>query len=303
MVLFIMNGIAANNNVKTLNINKKLKGSNLRDAIGKTVITLILFAFSLVMVLPFIWMISTSMKYEVDVFTYPIQWIPAKFRIIENYREVWFGDAPFTLYYFNSIKVTVITTVLSLLISSMAAFAFSKLKFPGRDKIFLLIIATMIIPDQVTLIPRFLYFKWLHLFDTHICLIISMLFSQSNIFFITQFMKSLPAELSDSAKIDGAGTFRTFWNIILPLTKPAIATMAIIKFIWSWNDYQNVLIFITNAKLFTIQIGVRMFTDKYGSFYSLIMAASVSAIIPLFIVFALGQKYIIEGLTAGSVKG
>lgn len=298
-----MNDIVVNNKVKNYRLNKKLKGSNLGQEMGKIVVTIGLLTFSLVMILPFIWMISTSMKYEVDVFTFPIQWIPTKFRILENYKEVWFGEAPFTLYYFNSIKVTVITTVLSLMISSMAGYAFSKLKFPGRDKIFILIIATMIIPDQVTLIPRFLYFKWLHLFDTHICLIISMLFSQSSIFFITQFMKSLPAELSDSAKIDGAGAFRIFWNIILPLAKPAVATMAIIKFIWSWNDYQNVLIFITNNKLFTIQIGVRMFTDKYGSFYSLIMAASVSAIIPLFIVFALGQKYIIDGLTAGSVKG
>lgn len=291
-----MNDFAVNNKVKGLGLNKKIN-------VGKIVVTVGLFTFGLLMVLPFIWMISTSMKYEVDVFTFPIQWIPRKFRIIENYKEVWFGDAPFALYYFNSIKVTVITTFFSLLISSMAAFAFAKLKFPGRDKIFVLIIATMIIPDQVTLIPRFLYFKWLHLFDTHLCLIISMLFSQSSIFFITQFMKSLPSELSDSAKVDGAGTLRTFWNIMLPLSKPAIATMAIVKFIWSWNDYQNVLVFITNAKLFTIQIGVRMFTDRYGSFYSLIMAASVSAIIPLFIVFALGQKYIIEGLTAGSVKG
>ncbi|SHO52412.1 carbohydrate ABC transporter permease [Anaerocolumna xylanovorans] len=291
-----MNDIAVNNKVKGLRLNNKIK-------VGKIAVTIGLLTFGLVMILPFIWMISTSMKYEVDVFTFPIQWIPTKFRIIENYKEVWFGDAPFALYYFNSIKVTVITTFFSLLISSMAAFAFSKLNFPGRDKIFVLIIATMIIPDQVTLIPRFLYFKWLHLFDTHLCLIISMLFSQSSIFFITQFMKSLPAELSDSAKVDGAGTLRTFLNIMLPLSKPAIATMAIVKFIWSWNDYQNVLIFITNAKLFTIQIGVRMFTDRYGSFYSLIMAASVSAIIPLFIVFAIGQKYIIEGLTAGSVKG
>ncbi|WP_225903818.1 carbohydrate ABC transporter permease [Anaerocolumna chitinilytica] len=279
-----------------LHLHKKIK-------VGKIAVTLLLFTLGFVMILPFIWMLSTSMKYEVDVFTFPIQWIPTKLRVIENYKEVWFGDAPFALYYFNSIKVTVITTFFSLLISSMAAFAFSKLNFPGRDKIFVLIIATMIIPDQVTLIPRFLYFKWLHLFDTHFCLIISMLFSQSSIFFITQFMKSLPGELSDSAKVDGAGTLRTFLSIILPLAKPAIATMAIVKFIWSWNDYQNVLIFITNAKLFTIQIGVRMFTDRYGSFYSLIMAASVSAIIPLFIVFALGQKYIIEGLTAGSVKG
>lgn len=298
-----MNEIVANSKVKGWRLNNKIKGSHLKYKIGKIAVTSGLLIFSLAMILPFIWMISTSMKYEVDVFTFPIQWIPTKFRILENYKEVWFGSAPFTLYYFNSIKVTVITTILSLLISSMAGYAFSKLNFPGRDKIFILIIATMIIPDQVTLIPRFLYFKWLHLFDTHICLIISMLFSQSSIFFITQFMKSLPAELSDSAKIDGAGTLRTFWNIILPLAKPAIATMAIIKFIWSWNDYQNVLIFITNAKLFTIQIGVRMFADKYGSFYSLIMAASVSAIIPLFIVFALGQKYIIDGLTAGSVKG
>lgn len=281
----------------------KKSHSRLKNQMGKIIVTICLGLFGLIMILPFIWMISTSMKYEVDVFTFPIQWIPTRFRLIENYKEVWFGSMPFGLYYFNSIKVTLITTVLSLAISSFAAYAFSKLEFPGKNKIFILIIATMIIPDQVTLIPRFLYFKWLHLFDSHLCLIISMLFSQSSIFFITQFMKSLPAELSDSAKIDGAGHLGIFWNIVLPLAQPAIATMAIIKFIWSWNDYQNVLIFITNARLYTIQIGVRMFADKFGSFYSLIMAASVSAIIPLFIIFILGQKYIIEGLTAGSVKG
>ncbi len=270
---------------------------------SKVLVTIIISVLGICMVIPFIWMISASMKYEVDVFKFPIEWIPQKIRLAENYLDVWAGQTPFALYYFNSIKVTAISTVIALFIGSLSAYGFSKVRFAGRDKLFVLFIATMVIPDQVTLLPRFMYFKWLGIYDSHLCLIASVMFSITAIFFLRQAMKAIPDELSDSARMDGAGHLLIYWRIMVPLTRPALATLAILKFIWTWNDYQNPLIFLTNPELFTIQLGVKMFSDRYGSFYSLIMAAAVSAILPLFIVFAIGQKHVIEGITAGSVKG
>lgn len=270
---------------------------------GKVIVTMLIGVVGCTMILPFIWMISASAKYEVDVFRFPIEWIPSRTRLYENFHEVWFGNAPFALYYLNSIKVTLTTTLLALLIGSLAAYGFSKVDFVGRDFIFLLYVSTMIIPDQVTLLTRFLYFKWLGVYNSHWCLILSEMFSITAIFMLRQFMLGIPMELTESARLDGAGHFRIYSTIIMPLTKPALATMAILKFIWTWNDYQNALIFLTSPKLFTIQIGIKMFADKYGSFYSLMMAAAVSAILPLLIVFFLGQKYILEGIITGSIKG
>jgi len=270
---------------------------------SKLIVTCVLAIFGICMIIPFIWMISASMKYEVDVFKFPIEWIPERTRVIQNYRDVWAGEAPFALYYLNSIKVTVISTFIALLIASLAAYGFSKIRFVGRDKLFLLFIATMVIPDQITILPRFMYFKWLGIYDSHLCLIFSVMFSITAIFFLRQAMNSIPMELSESARMDGAGHLVIYLKIILPLARPSLATLAILKFIWTWNDYQNPLIFLTSPKLFTIQLGVKMFSDRYGSFYSLIMAAAVSAILPLFIVFFIGQKNVIEGITAGSVKG
>lgn len=271
--------------------------------ISKILITLFLSVLGIGMIVPFAWMISTSMKVEMDVFKFPIEWIPKRMRVIENYREVWMGQNPFALYYLNSIKVTVVTTAATLLIAMLGAYGFTRIKFAGRDKLFLLYIATLVIPEQVTLLPRFLIFKWTGIFDTHICLIFNSMFSVTAVFMLRQFMLAIPVDFSESARIDGAGHLQIFWRIIVPLSKPAIATLGILKFIWTWNDYQNPLVFLTDSKKYTIQLGVKMFSDAYGDYYSLIMAAAVSATIPLFIIFFIGQKQIIEGITLGGLKG
>lgn len=284
-------------------MKKKSIGENGISNVQRTVSTILMGILGLVMVVPLIWMISTSFKVEADVFKFPIEWIPSRSRGFENYKEVWTGTMPFGLYYWNSIKVTVISVVASVLVGCMGAYGFSKIEFPGRDKLFLLYIATMAIPEQVTLIPRFLIFKEMGLFDTHACLIINTMFSVMSVFMLRQFMVSVPNELSEAAKIDGAGHMRILFQVIIPIAKPAIATFAILKFIWTWNDYQNPLVFITNSKLYTIQLGIKMFSDAYGDHYALMMAAAVSAILPLLIVFLAGQKNIIAGLTAGGVKG
>ncbi len=274
-----------------------------RKIILRIIATVGLGMIALTMVLPLAWMISASMKFEADIFKYPVEWIPTRFNVIKNYMEVWSGRYNFGIFYLNSIKVTVLTTFLQVLISAMGAYAFSKIEFKFRDPLFLLYISMMMIPDQVTIIPKFMIFRSLKLFDTHLGLILLGSFSIYGMFLLKQFMSTIPPALSESAKIDGAGHGRIFFSIILPVTKPALATLAMLKFVWTWNDYQNPLIFLKSEKLYTIPLGMTKFMTEYTSFYALIMVAAVCAIVPLIVVFLFGQRYIMDGMMVGAVKG
>lgn len=269
----------------------------------KLILTLLMFAVSILFLLPFFWMLVTSFKVEKDVFVYPIQWIPKEWNAITNYKEVWAGDYPFWKYYLNSIKVSVSTTVISAMVSALAAYGFSKINFKGSNYVFLIVLATYMVPSQAILIPQFILYRQIGLFDSHIGLILLGSFSVLGTFMLRQFFMGVHQEFIESAKMDGANHFRIFWSIGLPLVKPAVATYAILRFIWTWNDYQNPLIFIRSDKLFTIPLAVQKFTSLSGEFYSLIMAAAVSAILPLLIIFILGQKSVIEGIALGGVKG
>ncbi|MFC4306981.1 carbohydrate ABC transporter permease [Cohnella boryungensis] len=269
----------------------------------KLVVTAVLLAMSILFLLPFIWMLTTSFKIEKDVFVYPIQWIPKQWNAIANYKEVWFGDYPFYVYYLNTIKVSVLTTLISCTTSSLAAYGFSKIRFKGSKTLFMIVLATYMVPNQAILVPQFILYRNIGLFDNHLGLIMIGSFSVLGTFMLRQFFMGLPQDYIESAKIDGAGHFRTFWSIAIPLVKPAIATYAILRFIWTWNDYQNPLIFLRTDKLYTIQLAMQKFTSMSGEFYSLIMAAAVSAILPLLIVFIIGQKSVIEGIALGGVKG
>ncbi|WP_261302930.1 carbohydrate ABC transporter permease [Paenibacillus andongensis] len=269
--------------------------------VKKMLLTILMFIIGILFMSPFLWMISASMKPEADVFLYPIQWIPKHWNLIENYKTVW--STKFSLYYWNSIKVSVLTTALSVLLSSMAAYAFSKIKFRGRHVLFVLVLAIYMIPSQAILVPQFLLFRWMGLFDSHFGLILLGSFSVLGTFMLRQFYMGIHEEFIESARMDGAGHVRIFFSICTPLVRPAIATYAILRFIWTWNDYQNPLIFLRTKDLFTLPLGIRSFADLNGEFYSLIMAASVSAIVPLLIIFIIGQKQVIEGISMGGVKG
>jgi multiple sugar transport system permease protein len=268
----------------------------------KLLITIAMAGLGVVFLLPFIWMISTSMKPEVDVFKYPIEWIPQNWNAVYNYSTVW-SKSNFVLYYWNSIKISVLTTMLSVIFSSMAAYGFSKINFKGRDVVFIAVLAIYMVPHQAILIPEFLLYRWIGLFDSHLGLILLNSFSVLGTFLLRQFFLGLNNEYLESARMDGAGHFRSFISIALPLVRPAIATYAILRFIWTWNDYQNPLIFLKSKSLYTLQLGINSFADLNGDFYSLIMAAAVSAILPLLIIFILGQKHVIEGIAMGGVKG
>ncbi|MEX1028512.1 MAG: carbohydrate ABC transporter permease [Paenibacillaceae bacterium] len=270
---------------------------------SKMIMTMIIALLSIIFMLPFIWMLSTSFKIEADVFNYPIQWIPQEWNVFENYKSVWSGDYPFALYYWNSIKVSLLTTLTSILASACAAYAFAKINFKGRDFMFLLVLATFMVPGQAILVPQFVLYRWLGLFDSHLGLILLGSFSVLGTFMLRQFFLSVHNEFIESAKIDGASHFRIFFSIGLPLIRPGIATYAILRFIWTWNDYQNPLIFLRSNDLFTVQLGISKFADEFGQYYTLIMAGSVSAILPLLIIFIIGQKNVIEGIAGGGIKG
>jgi multiple sugar transport system permease protein len=273
----------------------------IKELTSKTILTCIMGVIGLMTIMPVIFMISSSLKREVDIFQYPIEWIPSI--MVNNYAKVWLGDYEFHTFYFNSVKVTVSCIIGLVITSSMAAYGFSKQHFKGRDLLFLIYMATLMIPTQVTMVPRFVLYKYLNIYNTHLALILPGIFTAFGTFLLRQYMISVPIDLNESAKIDGAGDFRILFQIIMPVIKPALITLVLIASVWSWNDYENALLFITTKKLYTVPIGLISFMDETGKLYSLIMAAAVSAVIPPMMLFLAGQRYFIEGLTTGAVKG
>ncbi|OPA78317.1 sugar ABC transporter ATP-binding protein [Paenibacillus selenitireducens] len=269
----------------------------------KLITTIMMGLLSVFFMIPFVWMLSSAFKYEKDVMRFPIEWIPKSVNVVYNFKAVWMGKVPFLQTYMNSIKISIIVTLITIVISTMAAYAFTKLRFRGRNLVFTALLSFMIIPDQATLIPRFMLIRWLGLYDTHAALILMSMFSIYFTFLLRQFMVGISDEYLEAARIDGAGQLRIFSSIVIPLCRPVIATVAIIKFIWSWNDYQNPLIFLQTKSLYTIPLGMTLFRDDYTTNDAMMMMASLSAIIPLLIVFIILQKQVINGIALGGVKG
>jgi multiple sugar transport system permease protein len=258
-------------------------------------------AIALIMITPFLWMLSTSFKLEEHVFDYPMKWIP-KVWAPENFKEVW-TSIPFFTYYLNSMKIAVLVTVSQLVTCLLAGYAFARLEFPGRNKMFLIYLASYMIPYQVIMIPQYYIMKKMDLVNTHWALIFLEAFSPYGVFLMRQFFVSISFELSEAARIDGCSEFRIFRSIILPLAKPAVATLTIFVFSWVWNDFQAPLIYLNDDNLKTIPLGLASFHGEFASQYQLIMAGAVSSLIPVVLIFFLAQRYFISGLTAGGVKG
>lgn len=290
-------------------IHSKQAGKNrVQELVTKVVVTAAVAAIAFTMIMPFLWMLSASFKIAADVLKLPIKWIPDYF-YFKNYLIVWnIGDhAPrdyhFALSYFNSIKVAGINLAGAVITSSLAGYAFAKIRFRGVNTVFLLYLATMMIPTQVTLIPKFVLFDKLGMIGTHWALILPGVVTITGTFLMRQYFMQIPNELRESASIDGASEFRTWAQIMLPMAKPAVASLAIIVFLWNWNDYMNALIFLRGWRTYTIPVALSNFIDENITEYNLVMAASVSALLPVFIVFLIGQRYFVKGLTAGAVKG
>ncbi|UJQ96035.1 carbohydrate ABC transporter permease [Mariluticola halotolerans] len=253
------------------------------------------------MLAPFAWMLSASLKLDRDVFAFPIQWVPEQPRW-ENFVEIW-TKIPLGLFVYNTAKLTVIVTVLQLLTSSFAAYAFAKLRFPYRNALFLAYIATIAMPWQVYMVPQFLLMRELGLTNSHLSLIFLQAFTAFGVFLMRQFYMSIPDELCEAARIDGMSEYGIWWRIMLPLSMPALSTLTIFTFVNTWNDFLGPLIYLTRTELKTIQIGIRMFITQYGQEYGLIMAASVVSLIPVLIVFLLLQRFFVEGIASTGLKG
>lgn len=277
------------------------KGHKFTFSISTTMIFIICVLVALIMLIPFVWMVSASFKLNTEIFATPIRWIPEVFRL-DNYINVW-TSINFPVYFFNSAKLSVIITALQLLTCSLAAYAFTKLQFPGRDKIFLAYLGTMMVPWHAIMIPQFVIVKGLNLYDNHWSLILIQAFSAFGVFLLRQNMLSIPSSLHEAAKIDGCGSLRTFWSVILPLTKTGLATLAILTFNSVWNDYMGPMIYLDNDKMKTIQLGLASFKRQYSADYGSIMAGTVCSIIPIVIVYIIGQKHIVEGVAFTGIKG
>ena len=272
-----------------------------RISLGQVLIYVIAIVIGLVMLTPFLWMLSASLKLNRDVFTFPIQWIPAEPRW-QNYVDIW-TKIPLALFVWNTAKITIAVTILQLLTSSFAAYAFAKLCFPGRDALFLGYIATIAMPWQVYMVPQFLLMRELGLHNTHMALILLQAFTAFGVFLMRQFYQSIPDELCEAARIDGMNEYQIWWRIMLPLSKPALSTLTIFTFVSTWNDFLGPLIYLTKTELKTIQIGLRMFISQYSAEYGLIMAASVVALIPVLVVFLALQRFFVEGIATSGLKG
>jgi multiple sugar transport system permease protein len=258
------------------------------------------YAMALIVLAPFIWMILTSLKDMNEIFVYPPKWLPEKFHF-ENYLLA-FDAAPFGMYYLNTLFVAITVTIGQLITCSMAAFAFARLRFRGRDPLFFVFLGTMMIPYNVTMIPSFMVLYWLGWIDTYQALIVPGLASAFGTFLLRQFFMTIPKELEEAAYIDGAGKFQVLWRVIVPLSKPALATLAIFTFMGVFNDFIWALIVLSSEEMRTVQLGLAIFRDRYLTQWDLLMAGSVTAVLPILIVFFFAQKYFIKGITLSGLK-
>lgn len=271
-----------------------------KNKVDKIILSIIIYIIALCFIFPFVWMISTSFKYETDVLEFPFHIIPENINT-NNYRTVWQNKSFFT-YYRNSIFVTVLTVIGDMCLTSMAAYSFARLKFRGRNMIFYIYISAMMIPSQVLLLPKYIIFSKLGINNTHLALILPGICSIFSIFLLRQFFMTIPQDLSEAAKIDGAGHLRTFLQVVLPLAKPGLVTLVLISTIWSWNDYINPLIFLSNDKLFTLTVGLQRFQESNSSNNAVIMAGTVSSILPIIILFILFQKQFVASVASSGIK-
>lgn len=271
------------------------------DIVKKVLLYAALIFMALIMLVPFAWMISASLKFEKDVFSFPIVWIPENPQW-SNYSEIW-QKVPLLTGFFNSVKLTICVTLLQLATSSLAAYAFAKLEFKGRDTIFMLYIMTIAIPWQVYMVPQYKMMTLFGLTDSHLGIILMHAFTATGVFLMRQFFMGIPTELLEAARIDGLSEYGIWAKLMLPLSKPVIATLCLTSFTFEWNDFMGPLIYLSTTSKKTLQVMLRMFNTQYSSNYALIMAAATVALIPVLVLFVFLQRYFVEGVATSGLKG
>lgn len=262
----------------------------------------VIFIFAIFWLLPIAWLLVTSIQVREERFLIPPKWIPSSIEF-SAYKRAW-DLFPIAEQFMNSLKVATLSTVGALIISSLAAYAFARLDFFGREPLFLIFLAGMMVPPQLTVIPSFIAFRKIGLIDNHAALFLPAMISPLGIFMLRQFFRSIPRELDESAKIDGAGPFRIFFQIILPLSKPAISALAVVLFIASWNDFFWPNIFISTSEKMTLPVGIASLVGVSGNTNVLLVMASVGMqIIPLLLIFLFTQRFLIQSIATTGIRG
>lgn len=281
---------------------KKNSSIKRNRSIGKAFIYAALILITVTMSVPFLWMLSASIKTNTEVFKVtPFQFIPDNPQW-SNYVEIW-TKIPLAKFVGNTVFLTIIVTMLQMLTSSFAAYAFSKLNFKHKNKLFLAYIATIAMPWQVYMVPQFIMMRGMGLNDKLLAMICLQAFSAFGVFMMKQFYEGIPDSLCEAARVDGMSEYKIYASIMLPLSKPALSTLVIFTFVNTWNDYLGPLIYLKSEAKKTIQLGLKMFIGQYTAEYGLIMAGSIITLIPVLIVFLSLQKYFVEGVAATGIKG
>ena len=264
---------------------------------------LALIVVGILLMAPLVWLLSSSLKDQGKIFTIPPEWLPNPIRW-SNYSKV-FDQIPFARFYLNSAIVTFFATTGNVVCASLVAFGFARLRFPGRDGLFLVLLSTVMIPYHVTLIPTYVLFRELHWLDTFLPLIVPAWVGGSafNIFLLRQFYLRLSLDLDDAARVDGAGPWRIFWDIVLPQSKPALGVVAIFSFLASWNDFFGPFIYLNSTNKFTLPLGLQLFQSTNSTEWNLLMAASVMTAIPCVVLYFVAQRYFIQGVVFTGLKG
>ena len=277
----------------------KVQSTNYK--ISRVILYAVLIVFAFLMLVPFAWMVSASLKLDKDVFIFPIQWIPETPRW-KNYIDIW-TKIPLMKFVVNTVKITLIVTCLQLLTSSFAAYAFAKLNFKHKNGLFLAYIATIAVPWQVYMVPQFMMMRSFGLNDTHLAIICLQAFSAFGVFMMRQFYQGIPDELCEAARIDGMNEYQIWAKIMLPLSKPALSTLTIFTFVNTWNDYFLQLIMLNDMDVLTISLGIAKLQSELSTDYGLIMAGAALGSVPIILIFLMFQKFFTRGITMGAVKG
>lgn len=269
------------------------------------IISYVILAFAtLIVLMPFFWMLVSSFKSQRELFAYPPKFFPSVWKW-QNYKQVLSaGSISFFQMFLNSMKVTIPVVVLNITFSSLAAYAFARINFPYKKFLFMMFISSMMIPSAVVMVPKFMLFANLDLVDSYLPLILPSAFGTAfSIFLLRQFFMTIPIDLEEAAVIDGCGKFRIWATIIIPLSKPIIATLSVFLFQGSYNDFLNPLIYLNSDTKFTVQLGLAGFRNSFTTRYDLIMAGSMLALIPVLIIYIVCQKYIVKGIVMTGLKG
>lgn len=265
--------------------------------------TIVVSLIAVLFVVPLVWMVLSSLKTAPEVFARPFHWLPARLQW-QNYATVWMNEEASMLRAFaNTLYIALFSIIGQMFISSLAAYSFAKINFKGKQVVFMLFLSSMMVPSQLTIIPRFMLFKTIGLYNNLWAIILPAFFGATSIFMLRQFYMGLPNDLIEAAKIDGAGHLRIFLRIMLPLTKAALMSLIILAFISSWNEYMAPLIFLVKKELYTVSQNIQWYMLDEFKEHNLTMAAATSAIVPVVILFIVGQKYFVEGIATSGVKG